>query len=105
MSIGATVPGMRLLAYLRVSTDRQAEEGLGEEGLGLDVQEQAIRRWLKANDIAWSASTGTKGLGLQHEGVSGFNGLDDRLGLADAWPSSSSAAPTGSWSIALSPGP
>ena len=35
---------MKVIAYLRVSTDRQAEEGLG-----LEVQEQAIRAWARAN--------------------------------------------------------
>ena len=35
---------MKLVAYLRVSTDRQAEEGLG-----LDVQDRAIRRWARDN--------------------------------------------------------
>ncbi len=36
---------MKLVAYLHVSTDRQAEEGLG-----LDVQDRAIRRWACDND-------------------------------------------------------
>ena len=33
---------MNLVAYLRVSTDRQAEEGLG-----LEIQEHAIRDWTR----------------------------------------------------------
>jgi DNA invertase Pin-like site-specific DNA recombinase len=63
---------VRLVAYLRVSTDEQAEEGLG-----LDVQRQAIRAWAKAQRrrvVAWHAD----------EGLSGSNGLDHRAGLLDA---------------------
>lgn len=62
----------RLAAYLRVSTDRQAEEGLG-----LEVQEGAIRAWAKSNNhrvVLWT----------RDEGVSGSNGLDTRHGLGDA---------------------
>lgn len=63
---------MRLAAYLRVSTDRQAEEGLG-----LEVQEQAIKKWARSNRhtiVSWH----------RDEGVSGSNGVDDRPGLLDA---------------------
>jgi DNA invertase Pin-like site-specific DNA recombinase len=63
---------MRVIAYLRVSTERQAEEGLG-----LEVQEQAIRAWARANShriVGW----------YRDEGVSGSNGIETRLGLADA---------------------
>jgi DNA invertase Pin-like site-specific DNA recombinase len=63
---------VRLVGYLRVSTDRQAEEGLG-----LEVQEEAIRSWAVAEGhdiVGWT----------RDEGVSGTNGLDDRPGLADA---------------------
>lgn len=63
---------LKLVAYLRVSTDVQAEHGLG-----LDVQRQAIRSWAKAAGhriVAWHAD----------EGVSGSNGLDRRMGLLDA---------------------
>ena len=63
---------MKVAAYLRVSTDRQAEEGLG-----LEVQEQAIRRWARQHGhrvVLWA----------RDEGVSGSNGLDMREGLADA---------------------
>ena len=35
---------MRLVAYVRVSTDRQAEEGLG-----IPIQEQAVTEWAKRN--------------------------------------------------------
>lgn len=62
----------RLAAYLRVSTDRQAEEGLG-----LEVQEQTIRAWAKANGHRID-------LWARDEGVSGSNGLDTRLGLGEA---------------------
>jgi DNA invertase Pin-like site-specific DNA recombinase len=63
---------VKLVAYLRVSTDRQAEEGLG-----LEVQEQAIRAWARINShrvVLWT----------RDEGVSGSNGLEVREGLADA---------------------
>lgn len=63
---------MRVVGYVRVSTDRQVEEGLG-----LEIQEQAIRSW-----------AGDKGHTLvalmRDEGQSGSNGIDTRIGLADA---------------------
>jgi DNA invertase Pin-like site-specific DNA recombinase len=63
---------MKLVAYLRVSTDKQAEEGLG-----LDVQRHAIREWAKA-------SGHTIRVWATDEGQSGSNGLDTRKGLLDA---------------------
>ncbi len=63
---------MKLVAYLRVSTERQAEEGLG-----LDIQEDAIRAWARTDShrvVLWA----------RDEGISGSNGLEARLGLADA---------------------
>jgi DNA invertase Pin-like site-specific DNA recombinase len=63
---------MKVAAYLRVSTDRQAEEGLG-----LEIQEQAIRTWARAHDHRVAVWT-------RDEGISGSNGLDAREGLADA---------------------
>lgn len=63
---------MRLVAYLRVSTDKQAEQGLG-----LEVQERAIRSWARANAhklAMWATD----------EGLSGSNGLETRLALHDA---------------------
>lgn len=63
---------MKVVAYLRVSTDRQAAEGLG-----LDVQEQAIRAWAKAGKHRIVAV-------LTDAGVSGGNDLDGRPALADA---------------------
>lgn len=62
----------KAIGYMRVSTDRQAEEGMG-----LAIQERAIRAWAKANgrrlvDV------------LSDEGESGANGLDSRVGLAEA---------------------
>ena len=63
---------MKLAASLRVSTDRQAEQGFG-----LDVQEAAIRAWANENGhrvAGW----------YRDEGVSGSNGLDNRTGLAEA---------------------
>lgn len=63
---------MKVAAYLRVSTDRQAEHGLG-----LAVQRDAITRWAttqRHSIVTWAAD----------EGVSGSNGLDTRVGLFDA---------------------
>jgi DNA invertase Pin-like site-specific DNA recombinase len=63
---------VKVAAYRRVSTDRQAEEGLG-----LEVQEHAIRDWARTNRhriSSWHAD----------EGISGSNGLEHRDGLADA---------------------
>jgi DNA invertase Pin-like site-specific DNA recombinase len=63
---------MKLVAYLRVSTETQAFDGLG-----LDVQRKGISQWARANGhrvALWTAD----------EGVSGSNGLDTRRGLLDA---------------------
>jgi DNA invertase Pin-like site-specific DNA recombinase len=63
---------VKLAAYLRVSTDRQADEGYG-----LDVQRAAIRRWAKAHGhrvTTWCAD----------EGVSGALEALDREGLTSA---------------------
>lgn len=62
----------KVVAYLRVSTDKQAEQGLG-----LEVQEAAIRKWASAQGYRIAAWT-------RDEGVSGSNGLDTRIGLLDA---------------------
>jgi DNA invertase Pin-like site-specific DNA recombinase len=61
-----------VIGYLRVSTDAQAEHGYG-----LDVQEQAIKQW---------ASREGKSIAdfFIDAGVSGSNGLDTRIALADA---------------------
>jgi DNA invertase Pin-like site-specific DNA recombinase len=72
MHIAGTGETMQISAYLRVSTDAQAEHGLG-----LDVQRQAIRRWAREHGhriVEWHAD----------EGVSGSNGLEHREGLAAA---------------------
>jgi DNA invertase Pin-like site-specific DNA recombinase len=63
---------MRLVAYLRVSTDLQAEQGLG-----LDVQRRGIRAWAKAHGhriVRFHSD----------EGISGSNGVETRQGLLDA---------------------
>jgi DNA invertase Pin-like site-specific DNA recombinase len=63
---------MRVVGYLRVSTDRQADEGLG-----LEVQEAAIRSWAKAS--------GHRIIKVcRDEGISGSNGIETRVGLAEA---------------------
>lgn len=62
----------RVAGYLRVSTDRQAEEGHG-----LDVQRRAIGAWAKAANVRVVGY-------FSDEGVSGSNGLDSRAALADA---------------------
>src|SRR5581483_3187873 len=63
---------VRLVAYLRVSSETQVEQGLG-----LDVQREAIRTWAKNRGhriVRWAVD----------EGESGKNGLDTRVGLRDA---------------------
>jgi len=63
---------MKLIPYLRVSTDRQADEGTG-----LSVQHEAIRHWATNH-----GHTLTKP--YRDEGVSGAKELEDRPGLIDA---------------------
>ena len=60
---------MRIVGYLRVSTQRQADEGPS-----LEVQEQTIR--------AWAVAEGHKLLACYRDGGdSGANGIDARVGL------------------------
>lgn len=64
---------MKIIAYIRVSTDKQAELGLG-----LDVQRQAIAAWARQHGhmiTAWHSD----------EGISGSDGLDRQVGLAEAF--------------------
>lgn len=61
----------KALGYIRVSTQEQVK------GFGLDVQERAIRAYCKANKLELVDV-------LRDEGRSGSNGLDTRVGLADA---------------------
>jgi DNA invertase Pin-like site-specific DNA recombinase len=62
----------RALGYIRVSTSEQAEHGLG-----LEVQQEAIRAYCRTHGFRLVDV-------LQDSGVSGANGLDHRLGLAEA---------------------
>lgn len=67
-----TVGAMRYVAYVRVSTDRQADDGQG-----LEVQEKACRAWARARGhrIGWLLTDG---------GFSGSADVLDRPGLAAA---------------------
>lgn len=59
------------IGYLRVSTDEQ------RKGLGLEIQEAAIRAHCRTIGVRLVAV-------LSDEGISGSNGLDTRAGLAEA---------------------
>lgn len=61
----------RVVGYTRVSTAEQVN------GFGLDVQECAIRDYCKAHGLRLVRV-------LSDEGQSGSNGLDNRVGLAEA---------------------
>ena len=61
----------KVLGYVRVSTAEQLD------GFGLDIQRGKIKDWAKAHDASLVAI-------LADEGLSGGNGLDTRLGLAQA---------------------
>jgi len=61
---------MKAVCYLRISTEGQAE------GMGLDVQRQTVQRWCDQN--------GYEIVGIFHDETSGTNGLEHRLGLAQA---------------------
>jgi DNA invertase Pin-like site-specific DNA recombinase len=63
---------VRIVGYLRVSTQRQADAGLG-----LEVQEQAIRAWAVAEGHQLIAC-------YRNGGESGANGIDTRIGLHEA---------------------
>lgn len=77
-SVGRRVPRQRLepmvdrvVAYLRVSTERQVE------GFGLDVQEAAVRLWARRNRARVAFV-------VRDEGRSGTADVIDRPGLAEA---------------------
>jgi DNA invertase Pin-like site-specific DNA recombinase len=63
---------MKVVAYLRVSTDRQAEEGLG-----LDVQRAAIKEWARHERHQIVDE-------FVDAGVSGSNGIESRIALGQA---------------------
>jgi len=63
---------MKLVAYIRVSTENQVREGFG-----LDAQRAEIVAWAKAEGhriVQWTGD----------EGISGANGIDTRQGLYEA---------------------
>jgi DNA invertase Pin-like site-specific DNA recombinase len=63
---------VKVVAYIRVSTERQVREGYG-----LDAQRSDIKRWARAEGhrvVEWFAD----------EGISGANGIESRVGLYDA---------------------
>jgi DNA invertase Pin-like site-specific DNA recombinase len=63
---------VKIVGYIRVSTERQVDEGFG-----LDVQEKAVRAWARANKHRL--------VGIySDEGISGAKELAHRPGLADA---------------------
>jgi DNA invertase Pin-like site-specific DNA recombinase len=63
---------MRVVGYVRVSTEKQAEDGLG-----LAVQEKAVRRWAREH--------GHRLVGIvRDEGVSGALPTEERPGLAES---------------------
>lgn len=66
------MPTMKLAAYMRVSTDAQAEQGMG-----LPIQADTISRWAQNAKHVIS-------VWAQDAGQSGGTGLDDRGGLANA---------------------
>lgn len=63
---------MRIVAYVRVSTDRQAEKGFG-----LEVQIEAIKSWARAHGHRLV-------LIARDEGISGTRDAADRPGLTEA---------------------
>jgi DNA invertase Pin-like site-specific DNA recombinase len=70
---------MRLVAYLRVSTQEQATSGSG-----LDVQREQVTTWADANGhdvVSWFVD----------EGISGSHGLESRPGIFDAMSALSDA--------------
>jgi hypothetical protein len=77
---------VRLVSYIRISTDRQVEEGLG-----LHVQKRSIRAWAKTNGHRLVEIT-------RDEGVSGANGIEGRIGLPGRAQPSSPSATVRRWS-------
>jgi DNA invertase Pin-like site-specific DNA recombinase len=63
---------MRAVAYIRVSTDKQAEKGFG-----LDVQTATVKAWAKANGYRLLTI-------CKDEGISGTKDAADRPGLREA---------------------
>jgi len=63
---------MRIVGYIRVSTDRQAEEGYG-----LDVQTKAVKAWARDHGHRVACI-------YSDEGLSGTRDVADRPGLRDA---------------------
>lgn len=63
---------IKVVGYLRVSTDKQAEKGQG-----LPVQRQDIKSWAKSRGFRVVEF-------VADEGLSGANGLESRVALGDA---------------------
>ena len=63
---------MNVVGYIRVSSEKQAEEGLG-----LEIQEKTLRSWARAHGHRIVAI-------CRDEGVSGTKDVADRDGLAEA---------------------
>ena len=63
---------MKVIGYIRVSTDRQADEGFG-----LDIQREVISQWAKTNNHKLIDV-------LADEGISGTLGVEHRPALSEA---------------------
>ena len=84
---------MKLVGYIRVSTQGQADDGLG-----LEIQEKAIRRWAREHHhrlVAIYRDEGVSGASDEREGLTealaaikynGAQGVSHPMGIRDADP-------------------